>query len=384
MSSLPPKRTKNIHKSSSVQFNRYTVDIGRGSPVPPEVSGRSASLSSIPSPPTSIKSPPMSQRKITELPKPVKEIVAKLDFEAGEPQDQVILPRPGRNFNQTSDTAASDERISSYLSYAEQSNESEAMVNHYGQIERADDSPSAQTAIRKALDKEAKPLPEIAETALAEARQVLTSHGEGIIAAIENEISKVESDIQPPLKAIEANIQDFENTLKGVEKKLEKAGQNLPPPKIVIVRATDPPSEELYDVLPTPNEMTLPQEPILSDIPAVPIIPDLPVETPVVMAGGLPAGVNGISLPGPKRVRKRQLMIRKARRLILRRPILQALLGRELASTTEPALKLAATKVTMEVTVEAPVEAPVEILEVAGGELPSFISSETPTVGRAC
>ena len=382
MSSLPPKKTKNIHKSSSVQFNRYTVDIGRGSPVPPVVSGRSASLSSIPSSPTLVKSPPMSPRKTIELPKPVKEIVAKLDSEARELQDQAIVPRPRRNFNQTSDTVASDERISSYLSYAEQSNESEAMVNHYGQIERADDSPSAQTTTQKAqmaLDKEAKPPPEVAETALAEARQVLTSHGESTIAAIENEISKVELDAQPPLKAIEANNQDFENTLGGVEKKPEKAGQNLPPPKIVIVRATDPSSEELYDVLPTPNPMTLPQESILQDIPALPVTPDMPADTSVVMAGGLPASVNGISLTAPKPLRKRQLMIRKARRLILRRPILQALLGRELASTTEPALKLAATKAV----VETPMEAPVEIPDVAGGEMPSFTSSEAPTVGRA-
>ncbi|MCJ1356947.1 MAG: hypothetical protein MMC33_006943 [Icmadophila ericetorum] len=387
MSSPHPKRPKNIHKSSSVHFNRYSVGIGvKGSPAIPVVSGRAASLSSISSSPTSAKLSPMSPHKTTELPKPVKEIVAELESEAGEPQDQKIVPCQGRSFNQTSDTAASSERISTYLSFTEQSNESEAMVNHYGQIEHDDDSLSLKAATPKTqLPPGGEHTPfENAESALA-ARQAITAQGEGIIAAIENEISKVQTDIQTPLKAIEKEIQEVEKTVKSVENKMEKTGLSLPPPKIVVIRATDPSSEALSDT--TPISLTVPKgglpqilvdpllEPTLPDNPDTPDLPSTPVpsvNTPIIMAGALPAGVNGIGLPGPKRVRRRQLMIRKARLVVLRGPILKALLGREVASATEPALRLAA----MKVTVDVPVKVPTGVHEVAGEEVPGVVQGK--------
>ena len=260
------------------------------------------------------------------------------------------------------------------------------MVNHYGQIEHDDDSLSLKAATPKTqLPPGGEHTPfENAESALA-ARQAITAQGEGIIAAIENEISKVQTDIQTPLKAIEKEIQEVEKTVKSVENKMEKTGLSLPPPKIVVIRATDPSSEALSDT--TPISLTVPKgglpqilvdpllEPTLPDNPDTPDLPSTPVpsvNTPIIMAGALPAGVNGIGLPGPKRVRRRQFMIRKARLVVLRGPILKALLGREVASATEPALRLAA----MKVTVDVPVKVPTGVHEVAGEEVPGVVQGK--------
>ena len=46
--------------------------------------------------------------------------------------------------------------------------------------------------------------------------------------------------------------------------------------------------------------------------------------------------------PVAQRVRKRKLLVRKTRRALLRGPVLKALLGRELASQTQPVLKMMA------------------------------------------
>lgn len=133
----------------------------------------------------------------------------------------------------------------------------------------------------------------------------------------------------------------------------------LPRPKIVIIRATEDRSE---------NTFAIPVDPKL--IEEVHFVPQtrkatLPSHSPLIerISGGIPmpetrlskssrnstglapddfGTVTNVNVSQPRHVRRRSKALRKARKKVLRSPVLAVILGRQLAVVTLPALKIIA------------------------------------------
>ncbi|MCJ1243078.1 hypothetical protein MMC30_000275 [Trapelia coarctata] len=159
----------------------------------------------------------------------------------------------------------------------------------------------------------------------------------------------------------------------------------LPPPRILVIRASGDSREDLTGSPITPDSSedsgnpfetvstTVPEVPAPGDLPPSPSLsatnlPDAPAppNTPLqgVSVPGAP-GVPGVPLPtsdlipedlipedlgavnipaptSPPRITKGKKMIRKTRKVVLRSPVLTIILGRQLALLTRPAIKIIA------------------------------------------
>lgn len=154
----------------------------------------------------------------------------------------------------------------------------------------------------------------------------------------------------------------------------------LPPPRILVIRAS---SDDQADMLRSPftpdipgdigNPLenvntTAPNSPVPSgvhpgaslspsNLPTARVPPNTPVQDATVPSGpGVPdmslptsdliredlGAVNVAGPPCPRKQRKGKKLIRKTRRVMLRSPVLNLILGRQLAHLTQPALKIIA------------------------------------------
>lgn len=119
------------------------------------------------------------------------------------------------------------------------------------------------------------------------------------------------------------------------------ASATLPPPKIMILRATEDDGV---------SGEPLARYPAQSGFESTYSTSVKPSRSPAVSQSSntasmdhLPKTTQNYQNPSTQRVRKRKLLVRKTRRALLRGPVLKALLGRELASQTQPVLKMMAT-----------------------------------------
>ncbi|MCJ1299146.1 hypothetical protein MMC08_001937 [Hypocenomyce scalaris] len=101
----------------------------------------------------------------------------------------------------------------------------------------------------------------------------------------------------------------------------------LPPPKITIQRATE-------DIEPTEALPAATMAEILNELPST----SLPVDDANVLSDPL----EGASAPVLPPLRRRKLYLRKVRNLAMRKTVLKAVLGRQLAAQTKPALRMLA------------------------------------------
>ena len=101
---------------------------------------------------------------------------------------------------------------------------------------------------------------------------------------------------------------------------------SLPPPKITLQRAT---------------EDTEPTEAVPAAIMAE-ILNELPSTSPVDDANVLSDPLEGASAPVLPPLKRRKLYLRKARNIAMRKTVLKAVLGRQLAAQTKPALRMLA------------------------------------------
>ncbi|MCJ1437062.1 hypothetical protein MMC27_006447 [Xylographa pallens] len=139
----------------------------------------------------------------------------------------------------------------------------------------------------------------------------------------------------------------------------------LPPPKILIIRATEDSTEDSAVIPVAPdlfeNVDVLSKDMIKDMMAAPPSPPSFGTEAPFISQSDIDLpGVPRVSTtlirselgvidaveipPSPKarRVKKRRTMVRKTRKVVLRSPVLTIILGKQLALITRPALKVIA------------------------------------------
>lgn len=119
------------------------------------------------------------------------------------------------------------------------------------------------------------------------------------------------------------------------------ASATLPPPKIMILRATEDDGVSGEPLARYPAQSGFGSTHSASAKPSNRLVyyPKSNTES----TDHLPKMTRNHQNPSAQRIRKRKLIVRKTRRALLRGPVLKALLGRELASQTQPVLKMMAT-----------------------------------------
>ncbi|MCJ1316653.1 hypothetical protein MMC15_001974 [Xylographa vitiligo] len=135
----------------------------------------------------------------------------------------------------------------------------------------------------------------------------------------------------------------------------------LPPPKILIIRATEDSTEDSTAIPVAPDLFENVNVLLQDGTAALPSVPSYEREIPFMKQSDIDLpGVPRVSTalinnelgtvdavvtpvpPKPHRVKKRTTMVRKTRKVVLRSPVLTIILGRQLALMTRPALKVIA------------------------------------------